>query len=239
MTKVDGRIRKAEYKALPQDLNQTKTVYIEPTMVSEAAAQSVKKPSDSALVANVVNRALCVGISDRFQVVDSMQDADLVVHATVTRIVPTNATMAGVSTAASLGASFASSSVPVPRIPLGLGGLAVEAEATTRDGEQAAAMVWSKGANFVTTGARMSEVGDAYSLASSFGDDFSKMLVTGKTPFKFGLPKLPSYQKLKSKLGGKPKYQACERFGRAPGLKDFASSQLGLPPSWTDKPARQ
>ncbi|WP_366929340.1 DUF3313 domain-containing protein [Mesorhizobium sp.] len=233
MTKVDGRIRKAEYKAVPQDLNQTKTVYIEPTMVSAFAARSVKEPSDGALVANAINRALCVGVSDRFQVVDSMQDADLVVHATVTRIVPTNATMAGVSTATSLGASFVSP-VPVPRLPLGLGGLAVEAEATTKAGEQAAAMVWSKGANFVTTSARMSQVGDAYSLASSFGNDFSKMLVTGKTPFK-GLPKFPSYQKLKSNLGGKPKYHACERFGRGPGLMDFAASQVGLPPSWTDK----
>lgn len=236
MTKVDGRIRKAEYKAVPQDLNQTKTVYIEPTMVSAYAEQSVQKPSDSALVANAINRALCVGVSDRFEVVDSMKDADLIVHATVTRIVPTNATMAGVSTATSLGASFVSP-VPVPRLPLGLGGLGVEAEATTRDGEQAAAMVWSKGANFITTSARVSQVGDAYSLASSFGNDFSKMLVTGKTPFK-GLPKLPSYQKLKSNLGGKPKYHACERFGRDPGLKDFAGSQIGLPPSWTDKPPR-
>lgn len=239
MTKVDGRIRKAEYKAIPEDLNVSKTVYLEPTLVSPTAAQASIKPADQALVANVISRALCVGISDRFVVTDNKENADLVVHATVTRIVPTNATVAGLSTAASLGASFASSSVPVPRLPLGLGGLAVEAEATTKDGKQAGAMVWSKGANFITTGARMSQVGDAYELASSFGGDFSKMLATGKTPFKFGFPKLPSYQKLKSNLGGKPKYQACERFGRAPGLKDFAGSQLGLPPSWTDKPARQ
>jgi hypothetical protein len=237
LTKVDGRIRKAEYKAVPADLTASKTVYIEPTLVSPTAAQSTIKPADQALVATVVSRALCVGVSDRFVVTDDRENADLIVHATVTRIVPTNATAAGLSTAASIGASFAASSVPVPRIPLGLGGLAVEAEATTRDGKQAGAMVWSKGANFVTTSARMSQVGDAYSLASSFGNDFSKMLVTGKTPFK-GLPKLPSYQKLKSNLGGKPKYHACERFGRDPGLKDFAASQVGLPPSWTDKPAR-
>jgi hypothetical protein len=238
LTKVDGRIRKAEYKAVPVDLNASKTVYIEPTLVSPTAAQASIKVADQALVATVVSRALCIGVSDRFVVTDDRENADLVVHATVTRIVPTNATVAGLSTAASIGASFASFPVPVPRIPFGLGGLAVEAEATTKDEKQAGAMVWSKGANIVTTGARMSQIGDAYSLAESFGNDFSKMLVTGKTPFKFGLPKLPSYQKLKSELGGKPKYQACERFGRAPGLKDFAGSHLGLPPSWTDKPAQ-
>jgi hypothetical protein len=181
----------------------------------------------------VISRALCVGVSDRFQVVDRKENADVVVHATVTRIVATSATAAGLSTATSLGASFVVP-VPVPRLPIGLGGLAVEAEATTRDGKQVGAMVWAKGANAITTSARVSQIGDAYSLASSFGSDFSKMLVTGKTPYK-GLPKIPSAQKIKSGLGGRPKYPACERFGRSPGLKDFAGSQIGLPPSWTDK----
>ncbi len=86
----------------------------------------------------------------------------------------------------------------------------------------------------MTTNARISQIGDAYSLAASFGDDFSKMLVSGKTPFK-GLPKIPSGQRIKSGLGGKPKYPVCDTFGRSPGLKHFAASQVGMPPSWTDK----
>lgn len=233
LTSNNGKFTKAKFKVDPGDLVVNKTVYIEPTQISPNAALSIKKPSDSALVANVISRALCVGVSDRFQVVDQRENADIVVHATVTRIVPTNATVAGLSTATSLGASLVSP-VPVPRFPIGLGGLAVEAEATTRDGKQVGAMVWSKGANAITTGARASQIGDAYSLASSFGGDFSKMLVTGKTPYK-GLPRIPSGQKIKSGLGGKPKYAACERFGRSPGVKDFAASQIGLPPSWTDK----
>jgi hypothetical protein len=233
---VKSRFRKANYMVLPEDLKLAKTVYVEPTKVSEIAGPSIKKSSDRALVANMVSRALCVGVSDRFQVIDSREDADLVVHATVTRIVPTNRTAAGLSTAASLGASFASSSVPVPRIPLGLGGLSVEGEATTKDGKQVAALVWAKGANFVTSSARVSQVGDAYSLAESFGNDFSKMLITGKTPYK-GLPKLPSGQKIVSSLGGKPKYRACEKFGRSPFLLDNVASHVGAPPSWTDKSA--
>lgn len=237
LTPVEGRLRKAKYKAEPAGLAPIRTVYIAPTVVSAAAALSTRKPSDQALVANAINRALCIGVSDRFEVVAHKENADLVVHATVVRIVPTNPTVAGVSTVASLGSSFVLP-VSVPRLPFGLGGLSVEAEATTRDGKQVGAMVWAKGANSLTTDARVSQVGDAYSLASSFGSDFSKMLVTGKTPFK-GLPKLPSSQKLKSNLGGKPKHQACERFGRAPGLKEFAGSQLGMPPSWTDKAAEE
>ncbi|TLX08857.1 DUF3313 domain-containing protein [Rhizobium sp. MHM7A] len=233
LTSNNGKITKAKLKVDQKDLAAAKTIYIQPTTVSPQAGSSIKKPSESALVANVISRALCVGVSDRFQVVDRRENADVIVHATITRIMPTNAGMAGVSTATSLGASLVVP-VPVPRLPVGLGGLAVEAEATARDGRQVAAMVWAKGANAITTSARVSQVGDAYSLASGFGSDFSKMLVTGKTPYK-GLPKFPSAQKIKSSLGGRPKYPACERFGRSPGVKDFAASHIGLPPSWTDK----
>ncbi|WP_342352930.1 DUF3313 domain-containing protein [Rhizobium sullae] len=233
LTSNNGRLTKANYRVASTDLVSTKTIYIEPTKVSGGAALSIKKSSDQALVANVISRALCLGVSDRFVVVERKEDADLVVNATITRIVPTNATVAALSTATSLGANFVVP-VPVPRLPMGLGGLSVEAEATTREGKQVGAMVWAKGANFVTTSARVSQIGDAYSLAASFGSDFSKMLVTGKTPFK-GLPKIPSGQRIKSGLGGKPKYPACEKFGGSPGLVDFAASQVGMPPSWTDK----
>ncbi|MDY6947580.1 DUF3313 domain-containing protein [Pseudorhizobium marinum] len=233
LTSNHGRSTKADFKVSSDDLGAIATIYIEPTMVSGAAAQSIEKSSDRALVANVISRAICVGVSDRFEVVSRKEDADLIVHATITQIVPTNATMAGLSTATSLGASVFSP-VPVPRLPLGLGGLSVEAEATTREGKQVGAMVWAKGANFVTTGGRVSQIGDAYSLAASFGGDFSKMLVSGKTPFK-GMPKIPSGQRIKSGLGGKARFPACENFGRSPGLIGLAASQVGMPPSWTDK----
>ncbi|MDU3132949.1 MAG: DUF3313 domain-containing protein, partial [Bradyrhizobium sp.] len=39
------------------------------------------------------------------------------------------------------------------------------------------------------------------------------------------------------KLGGAPKYAACEQYGRFPGLKGFVGAGLGLPPDWTDKGA--
>lgn len=233
---VKSRFKKANYMVLSEDLKLVKTVYVEPTKVSDVAGPSIKKSSDRALVANVVSRGLCVGVSDRFRVVDRREDADLIVHATITRIVPTNATIAGVSTAASLGASIAQSAVPVPRIPIGLGGLSVEAEATTRDGKQVAALVWAKGASFMT-GPRVSQIGDAYSLAENFGNDFSKMLVTGGVSKGFSLPRIPSGQKIKSSLGGRPKYPACERFGRSPFILDKAGEQVGAPPSWTDKSA--
>jgi len=228
----DGLTRKAKFQVQAEGLLLVKTVYIEPTIVSQVAMQNTQKSSDRALVTTAIDRALCVGVSDRFTVVDSRESADLAIHATITRIVPTNASIAGLSTAISLGSSAV---IPggVPRLPMGLGGLSVEAEATARDGRQLAAMVWARGANSLTTNARVSPVGDAYSLGDSFGNAFSKMLTTGKTPFK-GFPKLPSSQRLRSDFGGKPKYQACERFGRAPGIGGLVAGKLGLPPSWTD-----
>ncbi|MCF1485128.1 DUF3313 domain-containing protein [Agrobacterium vitis] len=235
LSSANSKLTKAKFKTEGADLLLVKKVYIEPTVVSAAAISTTKSSSDRALVANAIDRALCVGVSDRFEVVEKRENADFYVHATITHIVPTNAPMAGVSTVTSLGSSFVLP-VGIPRLPVGLGGLSVEAEAVNKDGKQLAAMVWAKGANSLTTKARVSPVGDAYSLATSFGNDFSTMLVTGKTPFK-GWPKLPSSQKMKSSLGGKPKYPACERFGRAPGLADMAAGQLGLPPSWTDREA--
>lgn len=182
------------------------------------------------MVANAICRALCVDVSDRFAVVERKKHADLVVHATIVRVVPTNPTIA------SLGASFVRP-VSVPRPPFGFSGLAVETDGTTRDGNQLGAIVWAKGANSLTRDARVSQLGDAYSLASSFGNDFSKMLVTGKMPFQ-GLPKRPSSQRLKSKLGGKPKYEACERFGRAPGLKELPARNSACRPLGQTRQAR-
>jgi hypothetical protein len=114
------------------------------------------------------------------------------------------------------------------------GGLAVEAEVLDRNGVQRGAIVWSRGANSITNGARVSEVGDAYSLAYTFADQYSEMLVTGEEPAELRL-KLPSAQRLQSMLGGKPKYAACEAFGRSPGLAEVVGAKFGAPPSWTDK----
>jgi hypothetical protein len=214
-------------------LAATRTVSIAPTTFAFGASSHVKKPEDRFLVSNALDRAVCVALSDKFQVVTAGQPADLTVHAVVTDIVPTNKTMAGVATAVSLGSS-AVLPVGIPRLPTGLGGLAVEAEAVDRNGVQRAAVVWSKGANSITNSARVSEVGDAYSLASNFGDYFSRMLIKGKEPQGLQIA-LPSGQRMRSALGGKPKYAACDVFGRAPGLTGMVADKFGAPPEWTDK----
>lgn len=108
-----------------------------------------------------------MALSDKYRIAALGQPADMTVRTVITDLVPTDKTMAGVSTAVTLGSGFVLP-VSVPRLPFGLGGLAVEAEAVDSSGVRAAA-VWSKGANSITGKARVSEIGDAYGLA----DDFS------------------------------------------------------------------
>lgn len=216
-------------------LASVKTVVIAPTTFTRSAFSLVKTAQDRALVANALDREVCVALSDKFQIVSSGEAADLTVRTVITDVLPTDKAVAGVATAVTLGGSVAGLPVGIPRLPFGLGGLAVEAEAVDRNGVQRAAMVWARGANSITNKPRVSEVGDAHSLATTFGNEFSRMLVTGKEPQPLHIA-LPSGQRVQSWLGGPPKYAACDTFGRAPGLVGVVADNFGAPPEWTDKP---
>ena len=238
-----GVLTQAQVSVDSDRILAAKTVRIIPTSLSTAVAEAKLSEAQLRLIANAVDRALCTGLSDRFQIVSSAQAADLTVHAFITRIIPTDETAAAASKVAWVATSVATAVtvVPVPmpslRIPIGLGGLALEAEAVDRTGSQKAAMVWARGADSLTSRPRMSPAGDAYDLAASFGADFSKLLVTGASPFKT-LPSPPSMQRVGSLLGGAPKESACEAFGRGPGVAGLVGSAIGLPPEWTDKGAQ-
>ncbi|PRD44946.1 DUF3313 domain-containing protein [Phyllobacterium phragmitis] len=228
-----GKLSKSRNFVDGQGLAAVKTARIVPTTFVYSAAARVETEADRSLVSNALDRALCVALSDRFQMVPASQPADLTIRSVVTDILPTNKAMAGVATAVTVGTGFVLP-ISVPRLPVGLGGLAVEAEAVDSGGVQRAAMVWARGANSIQDNPRVSEVGDAYSLASKFGNDFSRMLVAGKEPKGLDIS-LPSGQRMKSWLGGKPKYAACDTFGRAPGLVGVVAAKYGAPPQWTDK----
>ncbi len=216
-----------------QGLAGVKTISILPTTFSFGASSRISNQQDRALVTNALDRAVCVSLSDKYRIVPIGSPADLTVRTVVTDIVATDKTIAGVSTAVSLGSSFVLP-VGIPRLPAGLGGLAVEAEAVDAGGTQRAAIVWSKGANSITNKPRVSEVGDAYSLAGNFGKYFSRMIAAGKVPDGLDIS-LPSGQRINSALGGKPKYMACDAFGRSPGLAGMVADKFGAPPQWTDK----
>ena len=221
-----------------------RTVLIVPTSFSAAAASARLSARDRRLVANAVDRSVCIALSDRFHIVLPWQTADLTVHVTIANIVPTDEVAAATSTALDIGKTVLTTtgvvetSVPIPsvRVPIGLGGIALEGEAVDPAGRQMAAMMWAKGASFINK-SRVSRVGDAYELASSFGDDFSELLITGEDPFRFTWPSLPYMHRLKSKFGGAPKEAACDAFGRK-GVTDMVAGKFGFPPEWTDDGAQ-
>lgn len=236
LARSDGMITKSRLRVNKEVVLAAKTVNVMPTTFAPAAAPKLSD-KQRALVANAVSRAMCVALSDRFTVVSMDTPADLTVRTVVTHATETNEVAAGLSAAANLGSNFVDVGVPVPvpRIPIGLGSLSVEAEAVDREGKQQAAMVWGRGATALFSSPKISKASDAYDLSSDFGDDFGKLLVKGKTPFGGFDPSLPSLNKINAKIGLKPKYAACESYGRAPGIGGFVGDQLGLPPEWTDK----
>jgi hypothetical protein len=228
-----GMLSKSRNYVDANALASVKTVRIVPTTFAQSALSQVKTEQDRALVANALDREVCVALSDKFQIVSPREHADLTVRTVVTDVLPTDKAAAGVSTAVTLGTG-AALPVSVPRLPIGLGGLAVEAEAIDRSGVQRAAIVWARGANSIMDNPRVSEVGDAYGLATKFGNEFSQMLATGKEPGGLDIS-LPSGQRVQSWLGGAPKFATCDNFGRAPGLAGVVAGKFGAPPEWTDK----
>lgn len=234
LTPADGMTTKSKLRIEKADVLAAQSVTIIPTTFSSEASKAELTGKQRRVIANAVDRSVCIGLSDRFVVVPQGQPADLTVHVTVTHVTVTNATAAGASKVASIAPMFISAGTPivVPRIPIGMGGLAVEAEARDVRGQQKAAFVWARDADIVTSTPRVAASGDAYDLASEFGQDFSKLLITGESPFDKKLS-MPTMQRVQSSFGGKPKYPACDGFGRS-GVPAIIGGKLGAPPEWND-----
>lgn len=241
MTPSDGLLTKSRLHVKKEQVLSAKTINIAPTAFPLSVSPKLSSEQRE-MVANAINRSLCINLSDRFTVVSPYEQADLTVRASVTQATETDEVAAGVSAAASLGMNFVNVSVPVPvpRVPIGLGNLSIEAEAIDPRGQQQASMLWGRGATAFFSSPKASKASDAYDLADKFAEDFSQLLIEGESPFGggIGLPSLPSWQKINSTMGFAPKYAACENYGRAPGLAGLVGDQLGLPPEWTDSGAK-
>jgi hypothetical protein len=247
LAQSDGLITRARVRVAKDEILAAGTLRLVPTSFAAAAVDANLSEAQRKLVANAIDRSLCIGLSDRFRILSPAQPADLTVRAVITRIVPTDTTAAAASNAISLATTVVTATgvvtAPIPslRLPIGLGGLALEVEALDRTGAQKAAMIWARGATAFAGRPRVATNGDAYDLAASFGDDFSQLMVTGTSPFGKlpSLPSPPSLQRLQSLLGGAPKESPCEAFGRSPGVPGLIGGAIGLPPDWTDKGAAQ
>jgi hypothetical protein len=226
-------------------LQHAKTVRIVPTAFpANVEGSAPLTPADRRLIANAADRALCYDLSLRYDIVQS-RDADLTVRAQITRVEPTSligagGTIAGsaaVTVASQLGVGFAEGigRIPIPRLPIGLGSLTVEAEALDRRRVQRAAMVWGGAANSFTSQPRFSAASDPYDLAGDFGQDFGYLMATGDDPFT-APNTLPNWNRIRvTVLGEAPLDPDCEAFGRAPGVDGILGDYIGLPPEYTDK----
>ena len=237
LQKSDGLLTKSKISIRAPEVMAARTARILPTTISQAIHEKLPAADERALLANAVDRSLCASLSERFEITPSNVPADLTIRANIADLAPTDPVAAGASKVATVGIAFVAAGVPVPRIPIGLGSVSIEAEALDMRGTQLAAMVWGRGANAFTSPARISSSGDAYDLTNAFSEDFSRLLVTGKNPFENSLPSMPTAQRISENFGGAPRHAACEAFGRNPGLIGAIGSGLGLPPDWGDKGA--
>ena len=108
-----------------------------------------------------------------------------------------------------------------------------DAEAADPAGQQKAATLWARGTNAFMGKTRVSPVGGAYELASSFGSGVSELHVKGPNRFRTKLPSIPTMQRVKRLFGGVSKAPACDAFGPL-GVTDLPVGSLVLASGWTD-----
>jgi hypothetical protein len=224
LTDVKTVRTKARISADAAALAKAKSIRLEPVAYGEGAAEGVSE-SQRALIANRVMRELCVRLSNRFDIVTGKDAADMRVRTVITRLTPTNREAAAANLP--LRAAGMVFGVPAPRVPLGMGTFAAEGEAVDAAGAQRAVMVWARGADALTTRARVSKIGDAYELSGAFADDMANLVITGKNP----LHEL-SVEMLKGRQ--RPVASACDAYGKSHDVESFMSGFVGAPPEWTD-----
>jgi hypothetical protein len=213
---------RALWRGDPNASARARTARIARVKIAPGAGDRVTTGQD-ALIANELARTLCARLSGRFKMAPSTAPADLTVRVTITRIRPTNTMAATASLGARVVARVIGSPV-APRVPIGLGGLSAEAETLDRAGVQRAALVWSRDANDLLTGARASHIGDAYQLAAAFANDMARLTITGRDP----LREITAPHVLR-----KTPQPACAVYGRGE-RSGYLDGMFGLAPEATD-----
>lgn len=189
--------------------------------VAPGAAGAGISEQQARLVANNAARSLCRSIG-RYVPLDDTGSADGRLRLVLTSIVPTGRTVAGAS-------SVIGFFTPGPfRLPAGLGALAGDGEIIGPDG-QVAMMRWSRGANPVTNGAKVSTIGDAWQLAARFGEEFANAAVDAD-PERTGVQRATLDAESR-----KANQKICDaRFGRVNAAGRGASFLLPLSPESMD-----
>ena len=206
----------------PAALTQARTARIDPVKIAPGAADRITTEQGT-LIANELARTLCARLSGHFRMVSFLTPADLTVRATITRIRPTNTMAATASLGARVVARVVGSPI-APRVPIGLGGFSGEAEALDRAGVQRAALVWTRDANALLTGARASHIGDAYQLSAAFANDMARLTITGANPLR---------EVTAPHVARKKPQAACAVYGSGE-TSGYVNGMFGMAPEATD-----
>lgn len=161
-------------------LAQVRSIAIEPTQIAEGVAPWMT-PQERALLTREVDAQLCFELTERYELRAAGQAPDAIVRAAITDVAPTGRVASALSAAASV-------VIPGPiglRAPGATGALAVEAEMLKPDGQQLAALSWSRAATAVGTDTpSLSRIGDALQFAEPFGDEAGDIMRASTTPLR-------------------------------------------------------
>ena len=168
---ADKRHRQVEQYVDRRALRNTPQIALPQVRLADGAHGDRISPQQAALVANHAARSTCLGLAPHARLQPDTAAGAIDTQLVVTAIEPTSGAAAGAS-------SVVDYFVPGPaRLPVGLGGLAVEAELRDPQAGQLALVKWARGANAVADNARLSPIGDAWQLAGRFGKEFARLLL--------------------------------------------------------------
>lgn len=172
LTRVaDERHRQIERYVDQRALRGSPRIALPQVRLADGAHGDRIDAQQAALVANHAARSACLGLAPHARLQPDAAEGAIDTQLVVTAIEPTSGAAAGAS-------SVVDYFVPGPaRLPVGLGGLAVEAELRDLQAGQLALVRWARGANAVTDNAKLSPIGDAWQLAGRFGKELARLLL--------------------------------------------------------------
>lgn len=148
-------------------LEDVERVFIRPARIASGKETGWLNEKERELLLREVDAQICFEVTERYELAPTEAAADAEVRAIVTRVEPTGRAASALSAASGF-------FIPGPiglRVPGTVGGLGAEAELITRDGRQAAALVWNRNATPIgTDDPSLSRIGDALQFAEPFGD---------------------------------------------------------------------
>jgi uncharacterized lipoprotein YajG len=81
LAQSDGLLTRARISVNKSNVRSAKTVQIVPTSFTRTASEAGLSEMQRDMVANAIDRSMCIGLSDRFKIVVGLAPADLSVHA--------------------------------------------------------------------------------------------------------------------------------------------------------------